>query len=723
MSRIFIRIGLTFLTLLTVFSTIRIIFLLHISIIVLLLSGVTCSVRKLRRNKTLIIVLATSLLAAVSSYLNYSINIKYLEKFDDTDIKISGKLIDLPYKKQTTTNYLLKVEEVNDKKIRPFNIKLTCSEPLEIDIYDKFTGKIHAYSPKNIPEFNLKAYYRSKNIHILGHIYNYLGYDVEKTVKHDWYYYILKPRYKLLTIPMYLFNSDISGIINAIFLGEKHNIPEETKRNFQDIGVYHLIAVSGVHLSIITQFLFYILKKSKIKIKISYILTTLATILFMAVSGFSVSVMRAGIMTIILFLGAMIFRIPDSLNSLGLAIFLITLFNPNSALDIGLWMSTFATLGIILFESNIREYIETKLNINQNKIIKHIILTISTSLSVSLLTIPIEILFFRKISVIFILSNLLILPIVTLILNFVLILDLFYLILPIYVLSPIIVSCGLLTRALLYTTKILSKIPFSVISLDYKFVKLCVIFSIILIAFQYFINRKHEYIKITLILCVLIFATGFLSYRIFSHNNIEILVQKYLNSTNLFISKNSNHVGIIYAHKKDINYKLEFSKYTFLYLDTPNCEEIADKHSNNLVIVPINFDDNYEIDTKKLVRFDENISVSFFKNTLTDFLKIDKYKFSLININGTKILICFNGGDASKLPENFKNCDVLMLGALPINHENITANTVIISTNKTDSDIILSKLNKNLNLISLSDVGNIYLNIGSTGAYKIGRTH
>ena len=517
MVNIFTQIGFAFLTFLTVLSTFEPKKLLYVAIIIFLLLGIACSIKALRRNRVLMLCLSMSLLAAVTSYLNYNINIKYLEKFNDIDIEISGKLIDLPYKKSSAMNYLLKVDEVDSEKVKPFNIKLTCSEPLEMDIYDRFTGKIHTYSPRNVPEFNLKAYYRSKSIHVLGYIYNFTEYKVEKSVKYDWYYYMLKLRYKLLSIPRHLFDNDISSMINAIFLGEKHNLSDETKRDFQDIGIYHLIAVSGVHLSIVTQFLFYILKKLKIKIKISYILVSIVAILFMAVSGFSISVTRAGTMLILSFLGRTIFRASESLNSLGMSVFLIAFLNPNSALDIGFWMSALATLGIVLFEPEIRKYIENKLDLINNPITNYIILTMSTSLAVSVFTIPIEILFFRKFSVICVLSNLLILPLITMILNSLLILDLFYLIFPIGILSPLIMCICLISRLTICISKILTKVPFAVIPLDYKFVKLCVIFSIILIISQYILNKEHEYIKITLILCVLIFLTGFLSYRIFSH--------------------------------------------------------------------------------------------------------------------------------------------------------------------------------------------------------------
>ena len=122
MVNIFTQIGFAFLTFLTVLSTFESKKLLYIAIIIFLLLGIACSIKALRRNRVLMLCLSMSLLAAVTSYLNYNINIKYLEKFNDIDIEISGKLIDLPYKKSSAMNYLLKVDEVDSEKVKPFNI-------------------------------------------------------------------------------------------------------------------------------------------------------------------------------------------------------------------------------------------------------------------------------------------------------------------------------------------------------------------------------------------------------------------------------------------------------------------------------------------------------------------------------------------------------------------------------------------------------------------------
>ena len=146
----------------------------------------------------------------------------------------------------------------------------------------------------------------------------------------------------------------------AVFI--KNDLPETTKKAFQKIGVYHLLATSGMHVAIISQFIFYIFKKLKIKEKQSALFSSLAMLIFMAVVGFTPSVTRACIMAIIYFLGICISKNSDSLNSLGIAILAICAINPFASCDISLWLSFLATLGIILCYNPIKNYMYQKIN-------------------------------------------------------------------------------------------------------------------------------------------------------------------------------------------------------------------------------------------------------------------------------------------------------------------------------------------------------------------------
>lgn len=87
----------------------------------------------------------------------------------------------------------------------------------------------------------------------------------------------------------------------------------------------------------------------------------IALLVFMAVTGFSPTVVRAGIMQIIFLIGLMIFRSPEPFNSLGFSVLVICLLNPYSCADFGFLMSVGATFGIFCASERIKTNIIERL--------------------------------------------------------------------------------------------------------------------------------------------------------------------------------------------------------------------------------------------------------------------------------------------------------------------------------------------------------------------------
>jgi len=113
----------------------------------------------------------------------------------------------------------------------------------------------------------------------------------------------------------------------------------------------------------------------------------------MIVTGFGFSVIRAGIMLIILNAAKILGREKTSINSLMVAAGLIVLSNPYSVFDIGFEFSFFATLGILLFSERLNKVLLSKLKF------KYLCSLISTTLSAQVFTVPIAILYYNTFSV------------------------------------------------------------------------------------------------------------------------------------------------------------------------------------------------------------------------------------------------------------------------------------------------------------------------------------
>lgn len=174
-----------------------------------------------------------------------------------------------------------------------------------------------------------------------------------------------------------LSDSDAGAIISALLLGERDYLPDQLRLDFKRIGISHILALSGMHLAILSLGINKALTLLQVKKKVRVATISLFVLLYMALTGFSVSVVRAGVMLIISSLLYLLGRTKDSLTSLSVAAFIICLFTPFAIMDISLWLSVNATFGIIAFS----EYCEggEKPTTKREAIIRYIILSIMAS--------------------------------------------------------------------------------------------------------------------------------------------------------------------------------------------------------------------------------------------------------------------------------------------------------------------------------------------------------
>ena len=117
---------------------------------------------------------------------------------------------------------------------------------------------------------------------------------------------------------------------------------------FRQLGVSHILVVSGLHMTILAGFMQFLLCRFPIRKAVRNALTALVLVLFLALSGFQPSACRGAAMYGVLLLADSTGRRADSLNSLGLAVLLVCLFAPFSGGDLGFALSVLATLGIVV---------------------------------------------------------------------------------------------------------------------------------------------------------------------------------------------------------------------------------------------------------------------------------------------------------------------------------------------------------------------------------------
>lgn len=258
---------------------------------------------------------------------------------------------------------------------------------------------------KNKMLFNYSNYLRSKKIGAVIFV--------------DGYVKLLKQNYSFLNEVSVKFrnytentfynnlNKENADIILSVILGDVDYLDESLYDNIKLMGLAHIFAVSGSHIVIMYGVLLYVLIFCGLSRRISWALTWVLIWLYGFLIGFPLSVMRTLVMFTLLFGAEVFYRKYSSLNSIGLAALVLTIYNPYWLFDAGFLLSFSAALSLIIYNKYIMKHVFT-----ENIVLK----TVYLYLFLQLFTLPVIAYYFNYVPVMGILYNLLLLPIFTVIL-------------------------------------------------------------------------------------------------------------------------------------------------------------------------------------------------------------------------------------------------------------------------------------------------------------------
>ena len=157
-----------------------------------------------------------------------------------------------------------------------------------------------------------------------------------------------KLRSKLAGILYSGMSEESGGFSAALLLGDRDRLPDSVKRDFRALGISHLLALSGTHLTALFASLSAFIPRKGRTNCIRFFILCPAVIFYMALTGFSSSVVRAGIMFILTGAGEMIDRKSDRFTLLSVSVLLICLVNPYAPFDTGLQLSYASVVGLII---------------------------------------------------------------------------------------------------------------------------------------------------------------------------------------------------------------------------------------------------------------------------------------------------------------------------------------------------------------------------------------
>jgi len=215
------------------------------------------------------------------------------------------------------------------------------------------------------------------------------------------------------TIRKFISGEKEQGLAEALLIGFKDDLDKTLVQSYTNTGVVHIIAISGMHLALIYWLLTLVTKPLKRKrlnwLRIIIILSGLW--LFSILAGAQASVIRSAVMFTCIALAEVFGRRTSIFNTLSLSAFLLLCYNPFWLWDVGFQLSYTAVLSIVIFYRPIANWY-----LPDDKIIEFIWKTMAVSLAAQIFTTPISLYHFHQFPVLFLLTNVVAVPLSSLIL-------------------------------------------------------------------------------------------------------------------------------------------------------------------------------------------------------------------------------------------------------------------------------------------------------------------
>ena len=277
----------------------------------------------------------------------------------------------------------------------------------------------------NLGGFNLMRYYRSQNI-------IYPVYADEYNIIDNSYYYISNIAYKtaaLLKKSIYrACDAKDASVFSAMILGDKKNLDEEIYELYKKNGIAHILAISGLHISLVGMSFYRLLRHIGLNYAISATIGSSFIIFYGLMTGMGISSQRAIIMFVICVIADVIGRTYDILSAMSLSALIMLAYSPYLIENAGFWLSYLAIVGITVVNPVLLDEYkktiakrdkESYKNIEKDKAIQNsfiksmiesMIKSMICSISITLITMPVIMYMSYEIPLYSIFLNLLIIP-------------------------------------------------------------------------------------------------------------------------------------------------------------------------------------------------------------------------------------------------------------------------------------------------------------------------
>lgn len=252
--------------------------------------------------------------------------------------------------------------------------------------------------------FNYKKYLMTKNIRNVVRIdeFSIRSLEREPTIGYQLQESFWKRTERVLGENL---STENRGIMLSILTGDKDSLEAEEYNLYRDLGIAHILAISGLHMGILSGFIMLALSRAGVKRHISILVTLSFAWLYGYLIGFTESAVRACIMITILMGSKVIHRPCDRINTLAASYFISILINPFWIFSVGFQLSYGATASLFL----LLPWIMERLYPYRGRLSQ----TAGAVLAVNIGIVPLQSLYFNQIPLMALISNIILVPMAT----------------------------------------------------------------------------------------------------------------------------------------------------------------------------------------------------------------------------------------------------------------------------------------------------------------------
>ena len=556
-----------------------------------------------------------------------------------------NKKIDVPILTNNSYELIINDYKINDKTITIY--------------FDNIIGKYYVDNDEKVKEFKDNYSFGDK-IYIEGEIsvpnnntipnnFNYKDY-----LYHKYIYYIIKiDKIKMISkndnIFLNIKNSIYKRIdkikynnyLYAFILGKSYYIDSEVLNNYKINSITHLFALSGLHVSMFSSIILFILKKIKLSEKLSYFITSLFLIFFAFIASFTPSIVRSVLFFILSSINNVYYLYVKPKYLLYIVFSILIFINPFYIYDTGFILSFCISFFILLFNE------KNKIN---NNLLSILVISILSTLS----SLPIIINMSYEINILGFINNLFFIPYVT------------YIVFPLSIIVVFISKLSFILNFLIIIMEYISKVSSNILNVKLIFPKMSLFLIIIYYVLLILIVKKINLKKIFII------YLSFLYFRCnFDKNNYVYFIDVGQGDSALIVTKNNKSILIDTGGKVGSNYSLMKSNVI------PFFKSIGIRKLDYLFITHGDYDHaGYGIDLVNNFNAKNRFTNKGKYNSLEKKLNIKSFNNSYIKIDNVEIYSL-----NSKLYNN-ENSDSLVLLVIIDNYKLLFMGDASINTEK-----------------------------------------